>query len=128
MVLSGIAGSLWWLTEFVDDLGMMFGPHFRVTASILMGILGGLMVMAGIMIVVSGGLLTTPRVLLGRKLLLVSVITGVMGLAASLVQSVLSNNIVIDISVQIPQSVGWVGAILSVIALNIADQGPLVAH
>ncbi len=128
LILSGASGSIGLLDELVEGLTHLFGPDFVLTFAIIIGILSALMIIAGALVIVSGVVMTTHHVEIGRILLLVAVVMGVVGLIAGLAQSVISGIIVIDMNIQIMQSLGWLGAIFSVVARIIAEQKHMVDH
>lgn len=122
LILSGASGSIGLLDELVDDLTHLFGSDFVLTFAVIMGILSALMIISGALVILSGAVLTTHRVEIGRILLLVAVVMGVVGLIAGLAQSLISGILVVDMNIQVMQSLGWLGAILSMIARIIAEQ------
>ncbi|RDE16059.1 MAG: hypothetical protein C4K47_02100 [Candidatus Thorarchaeota archaeon] len=125
LILSAASGTIVVIDEIIDDIAKLFGPDFVVTAEIVMGILAVLTFLGGVGVIVGGFVFTTERVDLGRKIVLVSVATGVVGLLISLVQSLMAGDPILDLTFQIAQSLGWVGAILSVEARIVAEQRPV---
>lgn len=125
LIASAASGTIGMLGEIVDGLSQLFGPHFVMTFAIVMGILGVLTLFGGIGVIIAGFVLTTRRIELGRNMILISVGTGVLGLAMSLVQLIIAGNPMMEPSSQIAQIPGWVGAILSVEARIIAEQKPM---
>lgn len=124
-ILSAASGTIAVIEDMVDDLLPVFGPSFVVTFQIVMGILAVLTCLGGIGVIIGGFVFTTRRVDLGRKIVLVSVATGIAGLMMSLVQSIMAGDPILNLTFQIAQSLGWVGAILSVEARIVAEQKPI---
>lgn len=125
LISSAASGTIAVVGTMVDDLSHLFGPDFVVTFEIVMGILAVLTCLGGIGVIAGGLVLTTHRVELGRKIVLVMVATGIAGLLMSLVQSVMAHDPILNLTFQIAQSLGWVGAILSVEARIVAEQKPV---
>ena len=127
VIVSGLLGAVGAGGDIVDGLRHLFGPDFVVTYEIMCGILGILMIFSGVGIIAGGLLMTTRRLETGRVVVLVSVSAGILGLLLSLFQAAVTGNLSMGWNVQVVQSIGWVGAILSVIARIIAEQKPLSA-
>jgi hypothetical protein len=125
LILSAASGTIAVIDAIIDDLAELFGPNFVVTFEIVMGILAVLTCLGGVGVIIGGAVLTSGRVELGRKIVLVSVATGIAGLLMSLVQSVMAQDPLLNLTFQIAQSLGWVGAILSVEARIVAEQEPV---
>ncbi|MCF2138126.1 MAG: hypothetical protein K9W43_12920 [Candidatus Thorarchaeota archaeon] len=122
LIASGVSGAIGIVGDILDNIDFIFGPDAAVTFEIIVGILAALTIMCGVGIIIGGIVMTTTRVELGRNIVLVAVGTGVLGLFLSLVQAVLVGQLYMSWSVQVAQSVGWVGAILAVEARIIAEQ------
>ncbi|MHA1770466.1 MAG: hypothetical protein ACTSYL_12145 [Candidatus Thorarchaeota archaeon] len=122
LIASGVSGAIGIVGNILHNIDFLFGPEVALTFEIIVGILAVLTIMCGIGIIIGGFVMTTPRVELGRNIILVAVGTGVLGLFLSLVQAILVGQLYMSWSVQIAQSVGWVGAILAVEARIIAEQ------
>jgi len=124
-IASGASGTIAVIGDLGEDLAKLFGPDFVVTFAIVMGILAVLACLGGVGVIVGGIVLTTHRVELGRIIVLVAVATGIVGLIVSLVQLIMAGDPIMNLSFQIAQSLGWVGAILSAEARIVAEQKPL---
>jgi hypothetical protein len=125
LISSAASGTIAVIGDIVDNLAIVFGPDFVVTFEIVMGILAVLTCLGGVGVIIGGIVFTTHRVELGRKIVLVSVATGIAGLIMSLVQSLMAGDPILNLTFQIAQSLGWVGAILSVEARIVAEQKPV---
>ncbi len=125
MVLSGTSGSLVLARELSEDFGLLFGPEFVMSFEIIMGILGVLTSMTGVAVILGGVILTTHRVELGRNVILVAVGTGVLSLVMTLAESAIAGRIMMDLGLQVTQSIAWIGAILALQARIIASQKPM---
>ena len=83
-------------------------------------------ILAGIVTIIGGLILTTDRVWLGRIILLGAIAASVLGLMMSLVQLAMVGTINMGITLQLQQSLGWLGAIIAFVARIIADQKPII--
>jgi hypothetical protein len=126
LILSGASGSIALAQELSDDFGLLFGSEFVISFEIIMGILGLLTSMTGLAVIVGGLVLTTQRVESGRNIVLVAVGTGVLGLVMALIQSAMAGRIMMDLGLQVTQSLAWIGAILALQARIIAEQKPMM--
>ncbi len=124
-MLSGTSGSLALARELSEDFGFLFGPEVVMSFEIIMGILGVLTSMTGAAVIIGGLILTTHRVELGRNVILVAVGTGVLSLVMTLVESAIAGRIMMDLGLQVTQSIAWIGAILALQARIIASQKPM---
>lgn len=127
MIISGASGAIAVYDELADALAAVGGLSIVFTFETIMGILAAMTIIAGIVTIIGGFILTTDRVLIGRIILLGAIAAGVIGLMMSLVQLVMSGTIIMGITLQLQQSLGWVGAIIVVVARVIADQKPIVS-
>jgi hypothetical protein len=125
LIASAASGTIAVIADIVDDLAKLFGPDFVVTFAIVMGILAVMTCLGGIGVIIGGFVFTTHRLELGRSIVLVSVATGVVGLLVSLLQLIMAGDPILNLTFQIAQSLGWVGAILSVEARIVAEQKPV---
>ena len=127
MIISGASGAIAVLDELADALTAAFGFSFVFTVESIMGYLSVLMILAGLVMIIGGLILTTDRVWVGRIILLGAISTGVLGLMMSMIQLVMTGTLLMGITLQLQQSLGWIGAIVAFVARIIADQKPLVS-
>ncbi len=125
LVVAGASGAIGVLGDFLGAVRQLLGDEAALSVQIVLGTLSVLTVIGGIGVVVSGFLLTTPRVRTGRTFLLLFVGMAVLGLFMALVQLVATGTLTMDLVVQLGQSLGWIGAILGIVARIIAEQYPL---
>ncbi len=126
MVSSGASGAIGTLAELGPHLDNLFGADFVLTFDIIMGILGGLTFIGGVGVIIGGIILTTRRYQIGRFVVLLCIVMGVAGLVMSLVQLLMVGTLVMGLTVQLAQSIGWLGAIFSLIAQTIAEQPSMI--
>jgi hypothetical protein len=126
MISSGASGAIGTLAELGPHLGDLFGADFVLTFDIIMGILSGLTFIGGVGVIIGGLILTTRRYQFGRFLVLLCIVMGVAGLVMSLVQLLMVGTLVMGLPVQLAQSIGWLGAIFSLIAQTIAEQPSMI--
>jgi len=127
MIISGASGAIVVYDELADALTAAFGLSIVFTFETMMGILAVMTSLAGVATIIGGIVLTTERVWIGRIILLGSIAAGVLGLMMSLVLLVMSGTINMSMTLQLQQSLGWVGAIIIFVARIIADQKPIVS-
>ncbi|MFX0045140.1 MAG: hypothetical protein ACFE8Z_04780 [Candidatus Hermodarchaeota archaeon] len=127
MIASGASGAIGTLSVIGEHMANLFGPGFEITFDMMMDLLSTFTLLAGVIVIISGLILTTKRFRLGRILLFVSIGVGVAGLVMCLVQLALSGGFMLPLTLQLAQSAGWVGAILSLIAWNVAEQPSVIA-
>jgi hypothetical protein len=92
-----------------------------------MGYLAVMTIIAGVVTIIGGLILTTDRVWIGRVILLGAIAAGVLGLMITMVQLLMAGTLNMGITLQLQQSFGWVGATVAIVARIIADQKPLVS-
>ncbi|MHA2140035.1 MAG: hypothetical protein ACXADD_00960 [Candidatus Thorarchaeota archaeon] len=126
MISSGLSGAIGTLADLGPHLGELFGPDFVLTFDIIMGILSGLTFIGGVGVIIGGLILTTRRYQLGRFVVLLCIGMGVSGLVMSLIQLLMTGTLVMGLVVQLAQSIGWMGAILSLVAQTIAEQPSMI--
>jgi hypothetical protein len=126
MIASGASGAIGTLAELGPHLGDLFGAGFALTFDIIMGILAGLTFIGGTGVIVGGLILTTRRYQLGRYIVLLCIVMGVSGLVMSLIQLLMAGTLMMGLSIQLAQSIGWMGAIFSMIAQTIAEQPSMI--
>lgn len=126
MIIAGVTGTFGVLGELVEGMNVLLGPEFVVTFEITMGILATLTGFGGLGVIVGGLILTTRRVEAGRIIIFVAMGTGVLSLFMCLIQHALVGSLSMDLSQQVSQSLGWIGAIMAVVARIIAEQRPVI--
>ena len=127
MIISGASGAIAVLDELGEALTAIFGRSIVFTFDAVMGYLAVMTIIAGIVTIIGGVILTTDRVWLGRVILLGAIAAGVLGLMITMVQLIMTGTLNMGITLQLQQSMGWVGAIIAFVARIIADQKPLVS-
>ena len=126
MISSGLSGAIGTLAELGPHLDDLFGADFALTFDIIMGILTGLTLIGGIGVIAGGLILTTRRYQLGRFVVLLCIVMSIAGLVMSLIQLLMVGTLVMGLAIQLAQSIGWLGAIFSLIAQTIAEQPSMV--
>ncbi|MFX1262578.1 MAG: hypothetical protein ACFFAZ_10850 [Promethearchaeota archaeon] len=127
MISSGASGAISTLAELAPHLGNLFGTGFVLTFDTIMGILAALTLISGVGVIVGGLVLTTRFYLLGRVVVVFCIVMGVAGLIMSLLQLLMAGTLMMGLSIQLAQSIGWVGAMFSLIAQTIAEQPSMLA-
>lgn len=127
MIVSGASGAIGTLNEVGVHLSELFGSGFVLTFDIIMGILGGLTFLGGFGVILGGLILTSRRFALGRAMVILCIGMGVAGLVMSLIQLLMAGTLVMDLTSQLAQSLGWIGAIFSLTAHTIAEQPSMVS-
>ena len=122
MIVSGTSGAIAVLDELAEALTRVFGLSFVYTFESVMGILSIVTIFGGVVTIIGGIVLTTTKVWLGRVLLISGITAGVIGLLMSLVQVVMTGTFAMGMTLQLQQSIGWVGAMIAFIARIIAEQ------
>jgi len=125
-MLAGISGSIQLMGELFLNNEDVMDPTALMTVEIVTGMLVLLTALGGLGVVASGIILTTRRVHLGRILVTLFTGMGVLGLAANLAQLVMVGTLAMDLMHQVGQSLGWIGAILAIIARTVAVQKAIV--
>ncbi len=126
MMLAGISGTIQLMGERLLTNGDAMDPTAMMTVEIVTGMLVLLTGLGGIGIIVSGIILTTRRVYVGRILVALFTGMGVLGLVLNLAQLVMVGTLAMDLMHQVGQSLGWIGAIFAIIARTVAVQKPIV--
>ena len=126
MIASGASGSLGYMSSLDGTLEQVFGTTFMVTFGTIMGILAVLTSIGGLGVILGGVVVTTRRVEVGRIIIMTSMAIGTISLIMSLFQLVLSGNLAMNMTIQIAQSLGWIGAIFAIEARIISKQHPIV--
>ena len=127
LIISGASGAIEVLDVLEEAFEAAFGLQILLSFEAVMGYLSVVTILAGIVSIIGGLVLTTHRVWLGRVILLGAIAAGVVGLLIAMVQLVMAGTIHMGIMLQLQQSLGWVGAIIAFVARIIADQKPLVS-
>ena len=126
MIISGASGAIAVLDVLAESLTVLFGLSAVLPLEAVMGYLAIMTSIAGLVAIIGGFILTTDRVWLGRIILLGAIAAGVLGLMMSMVQLVMVGTLNMGIMLQLQQSLGWIGAIIAIVARIIADQKPLI--
>ncbi|MBD3404605.1 MAG: hypothetical protein GF411_00540 [Candidatus Lokiarchaeota archaeon] len=126
LIASGTSGAIGVMGPFLQNLIDLFGIEAAYSIQQIIGILGALTIIGGVVVIFGGFLLTTRRVEFGRKVIFAAVILGVLSLIASMIQLIVSGNLIMDLIQQFAQSIGWLGAILCIEARIIAEQRPMM--
>ncbi len=126
LIISGASGAIGVLDEIREGIEALFGLQLLITFETVMGALALLTVLAGVVIIIAGAVLTTDHVRGARIGIVLAVAAGVAGLLMTLVQTATMGMLVMDMLHQLQQSLGWVGATLAIIARTIAEQKPMV--
>jgi hypothetical protein len=126
LIISGASGAIGLINELAEGLAQIFGLTFVLTFENIMAGLAVLTIFGGLVAILGGVILTTARVRLGRIVILLSITIGVIGLLMTLVQMASAGVFVMDMTQQLQQSIGWIGAMMAFIARTIADQKPMV--
>lgn len=126
MIASGASGSLGYLSSLDGKLELIFGTTFTLTFGTIIGILAVLTGLGGLGVIIGGFVVTTLRVAAGRIIIMTSMAIGTISLIMSLFQLVLSGNLATNMTIQIVQSLGWIGAIFAIEARIISEQQPFI--
>ena len=125
-MLAGVSGTIQLMGELLLSNEDVMDPTAMMTVEIVTGMLVLLTALGGMGIIASGIILTTRRVQLGRILVALFTGMGVLGLILNLAQLVMVGTLAMDLMHQVGQSLGWIGAILAIIARTVAVQKPIV--
>ncbi|MBN2230949.1 MAG: hypothetical protein JW779_15295 [Candidatus Thorarchaeota archaeon] len=126
LVISGASGVIGLIDELAESLYAVLEFHLVLTLENIMAGLATLTIIAGLVTILGGFILTTSRVRTGRYIVNAAITLGIIGLLMILVQTAVAGNIVMDMTMQLQQSLGWIGAILAFVARIIAEQKPLM--
>ena len=126
MFFSGVSGAIGVIGELSEILQYVFGLSFLVTFENFMTGLAMWAAFGGMVVIVGGLVLTTQKVRIGRIIVSMGIIVGVVGLLMTLVQMASTGTFVMDMIEQLNQSLGWIGAMMAFIARIIAEQKPLI--
>ncbi|TFG11559.1 hypothetical protein EU537_11975 [Candidatus Thorarchaeota archaeon] len=128
MIASGIGGSMGYLVELEGPLQNGVDSALSMTLDLIMAILTVLTALAGLGLIIAGFILTTKYVEPARYAIIVTVGTGVLSLTMSLVQLAMAGVLRMDLTVQLVQSLGWIGAMFGVIARVVSKQQSIVSN
>ncbi len=126
LVIAGASGAVGIIGDFAENLRQLLGLENAASVELILGILAGLTVLGGLGVIMSGFIVTTERVELGRILIFLFTGMGILGLVMSLIQLVMIGTLMMDLMIQVGQSLGWVGAIFAITARTITEQQPMV--
>lgn len=126
LIISGTSGAIQVLPQIEEGLRALFGLQLLITFETVMGALALLTALSGVAAIVGGVILTTSHVRMARVIIMLAIAAGVIGLLMGLVQMVWVGDLVMDMMIQLQQSIGWVGAMFAVVARIIAEQKPMV--
>lgn len=126
LIVSGTSGAIGVLEEIRESFTALFGLELLVSFETVMGTLALLTVLAGVIVIVGGVILTSHKVHTGRIVILLAVAAGVAGLLMTLVQMAWAGRLVMGMMHQLQQSLGWIGAMMGIVARTIAEQKPMV--
>ena len=125
MISSGASGALGYMTSLDSTLDSVFGSTFTWHFEALIGLLSILTSLGGLGVIIGGIVVTTTRVHIGRIIIMTSMAIGAISLIVSLYQLVLSGTLAMNLTVQLVQYLGWIGAIFSIEARIISEQRPI---
>ncbi len=127
MIISGASGTLGYLPALQEGFHLLFGATFSFTFELIMGILAALTAIGGLGVIFGGFILTTRHIEAGRIIVMVSMGMGALSLIMSLVQLAWAGVLAMPLMVQMTQSLGWVGAMMAIVARTISEQQPIIA-
>jgi hypothetical protein len=125
LIASGASGVISLIDELAEALYAVLELSFVLTLENIMAGLATLTIISGVVVIIGGIILTTSRVRMGRYIVNLAIAMGIIGLLMILVQSAMTGTIAMELTMQLQQSLGWIGAILAFIARIIAEQKPL---
>ncbi len=126
ILIAGASGAIGVTEDLLTNLDSVVGEGGVMTFELVLGILAGLTIFGGVGVIMGGIMITTRNVEFGRILILLCTCMGVLALTMSLVQLIMVGTLMLDLVVQLAQSLGWLGAIFSIIARVVAEQRPMV--
>ncbi|MGV9168551.1 MAG: hypothetical protein ACOC38_01270 [Promethearchaeia archaeon] len=127
IVFSGFSGTIGFSGGVAYGLDELFGPNGVLTLEIMAGILAIFTVLGGMGVIATGFVLTTKYVRQARMAITVFVAMTISGLVVTLANLTLSGQFTMGLMFQFMQSLGWLGAILAVVARIIAQQKPIIS-
>jgi hypothetical protein len=126
MIVSGITSTLEYLPALREGINEVLSYSVIIPFELIMGILTGLTAIGGLGVIIGGMVLTSRHVEGGRILIKISMGMGALSLMMSLVQLVWAGTLAMPLSIQLTQSLGWIGAMLAVVAGTISEQQPII--
>ncbi|MFW9920359.1 MAG: hypothetical protein ACFFED_12220 [Candidatus Thorarchaeota archaeon] len=127
MIVSGASGTLGYLPALQEGLHSFFGESFSFTFELILGILAGLTAIGGMGVIIGGFILTSRHIEAGRIIVMVSMGMGALSLIMSLVQLAWAGILAMPLMIQMTQSLGWIGAMMAIVARTISEQQPIIA-
>jgi hypothetical protein len=126
LIASGASGVIGLIDELAEALHEALQLTLVLTLENIMAGLATITILSGIAVIIGGLVLTTSHVRAGRIIVNLAIAMGIIGLLMILVQSVMTGTVSMELTMQLQQSLGWIGAILAFIARIIAEQKPLM--
>ena len=126
LIASGASGVIGLIDELAQALYAILELSLVLTIENFMAGLATITILSGAVVIVGGIVLTTSHTRAGRIIVNLAITMGIIGLMMILIQSVITGTISMELTMQLQQSLGWVGAILAFIARIIAEQKSLV--
>jgi hypothetical protein len=126
LIASGASGVIGLIDELAEALYSVLELSFVLTLENIMAGFATLTILSGTAVIIGGGVFTTSHIRAGRYVVNLAIAMGIIGLMMILVQSAMTGTISMGLTMQLQQSLGWVGAILAFIARIIAEQKPLM--
>ena len=123
---SGASGVIGLIDELAEALREILELSLVLTLENIMAGLATITIISGIVVIMGGAIMTTSEVRVGRIIVNLAIAVGIIGLLMILVQSAVTGTLSMDMTMQLQQSLGWVGAILAIVARIIAEQKPLM--
>ncbi|NHJ12943.1 MAG: hypothetical protein EAX95_04665 [Candidatus Thorarchaeota archaeon] len=116
-------GSLGFWETIISYIASTF-PESAEIMTLLFGVLMYIAGLGGVGVIIGGVLLTTDRVGTGKFVIGISAGLGLIGLIIYLVQLYMTGGIelVLDVVSLLSQSAGWIGAVLSIVARQMASK------
>ncbi len=126
LIISAVSELFGPVADIPNGLVNVFGSEFQAPVTIVMGILAFLTLIGGFGIIVGGIVLTRQNFTAGQLLILIALGMAILGLVMTLVQHFLAGIFLMALTLQVSQSIGWIGAILTLVARIIAEQPRLI--
>lgn len=123
MISVSAIGSLGFWETIISYIASTF-PESAEIMTLLFGVLMYIAGLGGVGVIIGGVLLTTDRVGTGKFVIGISAGLGLIGLIIYLVQLYMTGGIelVLDVVSLLSQSAGWIGAVLSIVARQMASK------
>ncbi|MBS3794483.1 MAG: hypothetical protein KGY80_06285 [Candidatus Thorarchaeota archaeon] len=126
ILLSGSSGTIGFIGGLAGGWDEVLGPNGTLTLEIMAGLLAIFTVVGGLGIIATGFVLTTKHVRKARTGIAFFIAMTISGLVVTLANLTLSGRFAMGLMFQFMQSLGWLGAILAVVARTIAEQKPIL--